>query len=116
MQPKVRSSKPLAAGATAVLIIRVWHLGQRGLWIGNSSGYGLRMTRLPDQAVEKLHVIQKLKDTRRRGADSIKKSDVHGHVRGTATAVIGCATARQLRSCRSLVTVPAPPRGWDRFT
>ena len=43
MHSNVRSSNPPPASVTAVLIIRIWHLGQRGRWVGKSSGSGLGM-------------------------------------------------------------------------
>jgi len=36
----VRRSKPSGPSETATVIIRVWHLEQRGRWIGKSSGSG----------------------------------------------------------------------------
>ena len=36
----LRYAKPSDTGVTAAVIIRVWQFGQRGRWIGNSSGSG----------------------------------------------------------------------------
>jgi len=35
-----RFSKPSGPSETPAVLIRIWHLGQRGRWIGNSSGSG----------------------------------------------------------------------------
>jgi hypothetical protein len=45
-----RLSKPFGSSETDIVIIRVWHLGQRGRWIGNSSGSGFRMAFALEQA------------------------------------------------------------------
>src|SRR6266852_5758838 len=36
----LRCSKPSGPSETAVVVIRLWHLGQSGRWTGNSSGSG----------------------------------------------------------------------------
>jgi hypothetical protein len=45
-----RLSKPFASSETEIVVIRIWHLGQRGRWIGNNSGSGFRMAFALEQA------------------------------------------------------------------
>jgi hypothetical protein len=45
-----RLSMPSVSSDTDIVVIRIWHLGQRGRWIGNNSGSGFRMAFALEQA------------------------------------------------------------------